>query len=119
MALELDVSEDEAGKAFFQKTWTRDDGLKPYLYKEKDFGAKRYRWLRGPEKEGDRFLKETKEALEYLEHYRKFGDQGKRLMSETLTIKEVSEGRTDTGRSGEGDCREAHFSRKDLLCHPG
>ena len=72
--LELDTTEDEARRSFLDKTWTRNEALKSYLYKERDFKVKRPRRLRGSK--GPDFLEETKEALDYLEDYRKFGNQG-------------------------------------------
>lgn len=75
IALERDISQDEARRSFIDRTWTRNEALKSYLYKEREFRPRRLGWLRRSEKETPEFLKETKEALDELEHYRRFGDQ--------------------------------------------
>jgi hypothetical protein len=77
IALNLDLSEEEARKRFFQGDWTSDHVLKAYLYKERHLvrqglGQRFMQWFR--KLETPSFLQETGDILNHLETYRSFSD---------------------------------------------
>jgi len=81
IALKLDISQEEARNRFSREDWTQDQTLKVYLYKERDFEARRLgqrllQWFR--KSETPEFLRETKETIARLKYYRDFADGGEK-----------------------------------------